>query len=62
MLIFTDEFDWLSEDEMKKRWDKPSSFISTRELSGLVVCKPEHQQYFDLIGCEFVDDLTDTEN
>lgn len=42
MLIFTDEFDWLSEDEMKKRWDKPSSFISTRELSGLVVCKPEH--------------------
>jgi hypothetical protein len=58
-LIFTDSFDTVSDDEAKKQFE---SAPAREQSSGLVICKPEHQQYFNLIGGEFVDDLTDTEN
>lgn len=58
-LVFADGMEYVSDNEIEERWAKADS--GTRQPSKYVVCKPEHQQYFELIGMEFVDDLSDTE-
>jgi len=62
MLIFTDGMELVDANDLTDRWNEGDNKHEPGEM--FCICKPEHQQYFQLSGnIAFVDDLGDeTEN